>query len=547
MKRGIERAAHRSLLFATGLTPEEIDRPLIGIANAYNEIVPGHAHLSRIAEAVKAGIRDGGGTPLEFNTIGICDGIAMGHEGMRYALPSRELVADSVEAMAAAHCLDGLVLLPNCDKIVPGMLMAAARLDLPAILVSGGPMLAGRHHGRPVDVKTMFEAAGAVRAGTLDEVELAELEQVACPGCGSCAGLFTANSMNCLAEALGMALPGNGTIPAVHAARLRLAKRAGRAVLHLVQDDVTPHAILTETAFDNAIAVDMAIGGSTNTALHLPAIAHEAGIRLTLDRFDEISRRTPSLVKLSPSGPHHLQDLDEAGGIPAVMAELLQGDLLDSTRITVAGISLGESIARSRCQGDLIRPITDPHHAEGGIAVLRGNLAPDGCVVKASAVVDSMMHHCGPARVFDGEAAALAAILSGEIVPGDVVVIRFEGPRGGPGMPEMLLATAAIAGQGLDDRVALLTDGRFSGATRGAAVGHVCPEAAVGGAIAWIEDGDSIEIDIPSRRLSIDVDSEVLEARCPKQPPPTPSKATGLLARYAASVGPASEGAILGH
>ena len=545
MKRGIERAAHRSLLFATGLTPEEIDRPLIGVANAYNEIAPGHVHLDRIAKAVKAGIRDAGGTPLEFNTIGICDGIAMGHEGMRYALPSRELIADSVEAMAAAHCLDGLVLLPNCDKIVPGMLMAAARLNLPAILVSGGPMLAGRHNGRPIDVKTMFEAAGAVRAGSLDEADLAELEKVACPGCGSCAGLFTANSMNCLAEALGMALPGNGTIPAVHAARLRLAKRAGRAVLRLMQDNVTPRTVLNEAAFNNAIAVDMAIGGSTNTALHLPAIAHEAGIRLSLDRFDEISRRTPSLVKLSPSGPHHLQDLDEAGGIPAVMAELLQGNLLDSTAITVEGVSVAKAVGGSRRQGDIIRPINNPHRSEGGIAVLRGNLAPDGCVVKASAVVDSMLQHRGPARVFDGEADALDTILGGGIVAGDVIVIRFEGPIGGPGMPEMLLATAAIAGQGLDDRVALLTDGRFSGATRGAAVGHICPEASVGGPLAWIEDGDPIEIDIPARRLTIDIDSEALEARRAKRPLPAPRVTRGLLARYASSVGPAAEGAIL--
>jgi len=547
VKRGIEKAAHRSLFYATGLTPEELDRPLIGIANAYNEIAPGHTHLDRIAEAVKAGIRSAGGTPLEFNTIGICDGIAMGHEGMRYALPSRELIADSIEAMVAAHSLDGLVLVPNCDKIVPGMLMAAARLDIAAILVSGGPMLAGRHRGTAIDVKTMFEAAGAVRAGKLAEDELAELELAACPGCGSCAGLFTANTMNCLAEALGMALPGNGTIPAVSAARVRLAKRTGAAILQLVQKGPLPRAILTETAFDNAIAVDMAIGGSTNTALHLPAIAHEAEIQLTLDRFDEISRRTPSLVKLSPSGPHHLQDLDEAGGIPAVMSELLRGGLIDGQTHTVAGTTIAASISGAGRYGDVVRPIGDPHNTEGGIAVLRGNLAPDGCVVKASAVVNGMLRHRGPARVFDSEATALEMILGDGIEPGDVIVIRYEGPRGGPGMPEMLLATAAISGQGLDDRVALLTDGRFSGATRGAAIGHVGPEAAEGGPIALIENGDTVEIDIPHRSLMLDVSAETLEARRAKWRPPAPRVATGLLARYAAAVRSAAEGAILGR
>jgi len=545
IKRGVERAAHRSLLYATGLTSQEIERPLIGIANAFNEIVPGHAHLDRIGDAVKAGVRSAGGTPLEFNTIGICDGIAMGHEGMRYALPSREVIADSVEAMAAAHCLDGLVLVPNCDKIVPGMLMAAARLDLPALLVSGGPMLAGRHNDLPIDVKTMFEAVGAVHAGTLDEDELVEFEQAACPGCGSCAGLFTANSMNCLAEALGLALPGNGTIPAVHAARLRLAKQAGEIILRLIEENTTPRRILTEAAFDNAIAVDMAIGGSTNTALHLPAIGHEAGIALTLDRFDEISRRTPSLVKLSPSGPHHLQDLDQAGGVPAVMAELLGAGLLDGTTRTVAGKTLEEALTGIERQGDVIRPIGNSRRADGGIAVLRGNLAPEGCVVKASAVDEAMRRHRGPARVFDSEADALETILGAGIEPGDVLVIRYEGPCGGPGMPEMLLATAAISGQGLDDRVALLTDGRFSGATRGAAIGHIGPEAALGGPIAWIEDGDPIEIDIPGRTLTLHVDAETIEARRARWRPPAPRATTGLLARYAASVGPAANGAVL--
>ena len=547
VKQGIGRAAHRSLFYATGLTPEELDRPLIGIANAYNEIVPGHVHLDRIADAVKAGVRSAGGTPFEFNTIGICDGIAMGHEGMRYALPSRELIVDSVEAMVNAHRLDGLVLLPNCDKIVPGMLMAAARLDIPAILVSGGPMLAGRHNGESIDVKTMFEATGSVHAGTLSEDELAELELAACPGCGSCSGLFTANSMNCLAEALGMALPGNGTIPAVSAARVRLAKQAGTAVLRLIEQETTPRDILTETAFRNAIAVDMAIGGSTNTALHLPAIAHEAGIRLTLDRFDEISRRTPSLVKLSPVGPHHLQDLDEAGGISAVLAELLRAGLADGTARTVAGRTIADVVGAAARQGTVIRATDEPYHPEGGIAILRGNLAPDGGVVKASAVVERMLRHRGPARVFDGEAAALDTILGGGIAPGDVVVIRHEGPRGGPGMPEMLLATAAIAGQGLDDRVALLTDGRFSGATRGAAIGHIGPEAVDGGPIALIEEGDPIEIDIPNRTLVLDVAPDVLEKRRASWAPPAPRVSVGFLVRYAAAVRPAAEGAVLGR
>jgi len=544
--RGTERAAHRSLFYATGLTPEELERPLIGVANAYNEIVPGHVHLDRVAAAVKAGIRSAGGTPLEFNTIGICDGIAMGHEGMRFSLPSRELVADSVEAMVSAHRLDGVVLVPNCDKIVPGMLMAAARLDIPTVLVSGGPMLAGRHRGAAIDVKTMFEAVGAVRAGRLDEAELAELELAACPGCGSCAGLFTANSMNCLAEALGIALPGNGTIPAVGAARLRLAKRAGSTILACIERGTSARDLLSEAAFDNAIAVDMAIGGSTNTALHLPAIAREAGVRVTLDRFDEISRGTPSLVRLSPIGPHHLEDLDEAGGVPAILAELLRGGLIDGTAGTVSGSTIAEVAARAARRGDVVRPIDDPYLPDGGIAVLRGNLAPDGCVVKASAVVGKMLRHRGPARVFDGEEAAVETILGGGIEPDDVVVIRYEGPRGGPGMPEMLLATAAISGRGLDDRVALLTDGRFSGATRGAAIGHVGPEAALGGPIALVVDGDAVEIDIPSRTLTLDVDDETLEARRGSWRAPADRATSGLLVRYAASVRPASEGAAVG-
>ncbi|RMF30589.1 MAG: dihydroxy-acid dehydratase, partial [Chloroflexi bacterium] len=503
VKRGFERAPHRSLFYATGLTPEELDRPLIGVANSRNEIVPGHTHLDRVTEAVKAGIRMAGGTPLEFGVIAVDDGIAMGHPGMRYPLPSRELIADSVEVMAAAHALDGLVLIPNCDKIVPGMLMAAARLNLPALIVSGGPMLAGRYQGRDVDVSTVFEAVGEFKAGRLSEDELRELELSACPGCGSCAGLFTANSMNCLTEALGMALPGNGTILAVTAARLRLAKRAGMQIVHLVREGIRPRDILTEAAFENAIAVDMAIGGSTNTVLHLPAIAHEAGIPLPLERFDEISRRTPYLVKLSPAGPHHLQDLDEAGGVPAVMAELLRHGRLHGDALTVTGKTLAESVGSARIRRpDVIRRADAPHRPDGGIAILRGNLAPDGAVVKAAAVLPEMAHHRGPARVFDDEEAAMAAILSGRIQAGDVVVIRYEGPKGGPGMREMLMPTSALAGMGLDDKVALLTDGRFSGATRGAAIGHISPEAAAGGPIALVQDGDEIEIDIPNKRLT---------------------------------------------
>jgi len=425
--------------------------------------------------------------------------------------------------------------------------MAAARLNIPAILVSGGPMLAGRHRGEAIDVKTMFEAAGAVRAGFATEAELAESELAACPGCGSCAGLFTANSMNCLAEALGLALPGNGTIPAVHAARLRLAKRAGQAILPLIEEDRSPRDILTDAALGNAVAVDMAIGGSTNTALHLPAIANEAGIQLTLDRFDEISRRTPSLVKLSPAGPHHLQDLDEAGGIPAVMAELLRGGLIDGNASSVAGGSIASAIAEAARWGDVIRSIDGPYRADGGIAVLRGSLAPDGCVVKAGVVDEGMRQHRGPARVFDGEAAALDAILGDVIEPGDVIVIRYEGPCGGPGMPEMLLATAAISGQELDDRVALITDGRFSGATRGAAIGHVGPEAAAGGPIAWVEDGDAIAIDIPSRSLTLEVDEQTLGTRKAQWKAPPPRVEVGLLERYASLVRPAAQGAVLGR
>lgn len=544
-KRGFERAPHRSLFYATGLTPEELNRPLIGVVNSYNDIVPGHVHLEKVSEAVKAGIWMAGGTPLEFNVIGVCDGIAMGHLGMCYSLPSRELIADSVEVMASAHSLDGLVLVPNCDKIIPGMLMAAARLNIPAIFVSGGPMMAGRYRGQDVDLKTVFEAVGECRAGRMSEGELRELELVACPGCGSCAGLFTANTMNCLTEALGMGLPGNGTIPAVTAARLRLAKQAGMQVLRLVHEDILPRDVMTEAAFENAIAVDMAIGGSTNTVLHLPAIAHEAGVPLPLERFDVASSRTPYLVKLSPSGPHHMQDLDEAGGVPAVMAELLHHNLLQGDAHTVTGKTVAENLDGVCCLTDIIRPADDPHRADGGIAILWGNLAPDGAVVKAAAVRPEMMHHRGPARVFEGEEPALEAILGGHIQAGDVIVIRYEGPRGGPGMREMLMPTSALAGMGLDDKVALLTDGRFSGATRGAAVCHVSPEAAAGGPIALIQGGDEIELDIANKRLTLHVSKDDLAQRREGWKPPLPRVTTGYLARYAALVASASEGAVL--
>jgi dihydroxy-acid dehydratase len=518
------------------LTPEELARPLIGVVNSYNDIVPGHVHLDKVAEAVKAGVRMAGGTPLEFNTIGVCDGIAMGHPGMHYSLPSRELIADSVEIMAAAHRFDGLVLIPNCDKIVPGMLMAAARLNIPAIFVSGGPMMAGRYQGQDIDVKTMFEAVGEYQAGRMSDEELEALELAACPGCGSCAGLFTANTMNCLTEALGMGLPGNGTIPAITAARLRLAKQAGKQILYLINQHILPRDIMTEATFENSVAVDMAIGGSTNTVLHLPAIAHEAGVPLPLAQFDAVSSRTPYLVKLSPSGPHHMQDLDEAGGVPAVMAELVRHGLLRGEARTVTGKTVAENLTGVRRFTDVIRPADDPYRPDGGIAILWGNLAPDGAVVKAAAVLPEMMQHRGPARVFENEEAALETILGGHIQAGDVIVIRHEGPRGGPGMREMLMPTSTLAGMGLDDEVALLTDGRFSGATRGAAVCHVSPEAAVGGPIALVQEGDEIELDIPHKRLTLHVSEEEMARRREDWKPPSPKVTTGYLARYAAMV-----------
>jgi len=545
VKKGFERAPHRSLLYASGLTPGDLEKPLIGVVNSYNEIVPGHIHLDKIGEAVKAGVWATGGTPLSFNVIGVCDGIAMGHPGMRYSLPSRELIADSVETMAAAHGFDGLVFVPNCDKIVPGMLIAAARLNLPAVFVSGGPMMAGRYNGEDVDVKNVFEAVGEYKAGRITNEELAALELSACPGCGSCAGLFTANSMNSLTEALGMALPRNGTIPAVTAARIRLAKAAGACITDLIDRGIKPKDIMADAAFENAIATDMALGGSTNTVLHLLAIAHAAGVELPLDRFGKISARTPYLVKLSPSGPYHMQDLDEAGGVPAVMAELLSGGLIHGDALTVTGKTIAENLAGVRRQDKLIRPLSNPHRPDGGIAILWGNLAPSGAVVKAGAVLPEMAHHRGPARVFDGEEESMAAILDGKINPGDVVVIRNEGPRGGPGMREMLLPTSTLAGMELDDKVALITDGRFSGATKGAAVGHVSPEAAAGGPIGLVEEGDKIELDLASKRLQLLVADEELARRRENWTPAPPRVSSGYLARYAALVKDASSGAVL--
>jgi dihydroxy-acid dehydratase len=499
-----------------------------------------------LAEAVKAGIRMAGGTPMEFGVPGLCDGIAMGHEGMRYSLASRELIADSLESMAKAHGFDALVLLPNCDKIVPGMLMAAARLNLPAVVVSGGPMLAGRHRGQPADLNTVFEAVGRVSAGRMSEAELAELEEVACPGCGSCAGLFTANTMNCLAEVLGLALPGNGTIPAVHAARRRLAKEAGRVVMEALALDRRPRDLLTPSTFRNALIVDLALGGSTNTLLHLPAIAHEAGVTIKLAELNDLSARTPNLCHLRPAGPYHLEDFDAAGGIPAILSELAGADLLDLAAPTVSGRTVGEIAAQASIRDrQVIRPVGAPYHPEGGLAVLFGNLAPEGAVVKQAAVAPEMMVHEGPARVFEGEEAAVAAILDGQIRPGDVVVIRYEGPRGGPGMREMLSATSTLVGRGLDCEVALLTDGRFSGATRGAAIGHLSPEAAVGGPIALLQEGDRIQIDIPGRQLTLCVGEDDLARRRAAWQAPEPRVKSGYLARYARLVTSASRGAIV--
>ena len=548
-KQGIGRAPHRSLLKAIGYTNEEIRRPLIGVANSYNSIVPGHADLNKIADAVKAGIYMAGGTPVEFGTIGVCDGIAMGHEGMKYSLGSRELIADSIEVMATAHALDALVLIPNCDKIVPGMLMAAARLDLPTIFISGGPMLAGRHPDDPskkIDLITVFESVGKVRSGKMTEEALGEIEDAACPTCGSCAGMFTANSMNCLTEAIGLGLPGNGTIPAVMSARVRLAKQAGMQILDLFEKQLTPGKILTKEAFENALCVDMAMGCSTNTVLHLAALAHEAGIPLDLELINTIGDRIPHLCWLSPGGPHHIEDLDNAGGIYAVMKTLLEAGLINGDCLTVTGKTVKQTTDALKPKDiGVIRPVENPYHKTGGLAVLFGNLAPAGCVVKQSAVADDMLRHEGPARVFESEEDATEAIMSGKINTGDVVVIRCEGPRGGPGMREMLTPTSAIAGMGLDGHVALITDGRFSGGTRGAAIGHISPEAMQKGPIAIIAEGDRIAIDIPGKTITLQVSEAEIEKRLAGWKAPAPRITKGYMARYAQQVTSADKGAVL--
>ena len=546
VKKGPERAPNRSLFYALGYTPEELDRPLIGVVSAYSEIVPGHMNLDKLADAVKAGVRMAGGTPILMPAIGVCDGIAMGHVGMKYSLASRELICDSVETMYMAHQLDGLVLVPNCDKIVPGMVMAAVRMDIPAVVCSGGPMLAGRYGGEEVSLSKMFEAVGAYKAGLINDEQLEDCTCNCCPGCGSCSGMYTANSMNCLCEAIGIALPGNGTIPAVYAKRLQLAKHAGMAVMDLVRRRITARQIINERSIRNALACDMALGCSTNTVLHLLAIAYEAGVPIDLALFNEISARTPNLCHLAPAGPTHMPDLYAAGGIPAVQAELAKKGLLDLDVLTVTGKTLGENIQGARIlDTKAIRPIEDPYSETGGLQILWGNLAPDGCVVKRSAVAPEMQCHAGPARVFDSEEEAIAAIYAGRIVPGDVVVIRYEGPKGGPGMREMLNPTSAIVGMGLGSSVALITDGRFSGATRGAAIGHVCPEAAQGGPIALVEDGDLITVDITNCAITLHVDEETLAARKAAWVCPPPKVTTGYLARYAKLVTSASRGAVL--
>ncbi len=547
VKKGSTRAAHRSLFYAMGYTEEELKKPLIGVVNAQNEIIPGHMHLDTIAKAVKYGILEAGGTPIEVPAIGICDGIAMGHNGMKYPLASRELIADSIEAVTNGHAFDALVLIPNCDKIVPGMLMAAARLNIPAVVVSGGPMLPGRLNGKDISVSTVFEAAGRFESGQIDKNELAQIEHAACPGCGSCSGLFTANTMNCLTEVLGMGLPGNGTIPAAfNGARIALAKHAGMAVMELLKKDIRPRDIMTLKAFKNAITVDMAIGGSSNTALHLPAIAHEAGVELPLDLFDKISKKTPYLTKLSPGGTHHIIDLNEAGGISAVMHELDKLKLISKSCLTVTGKTIGQTIKDAVVtRPDVIHPVDAPYRKTGGIAVLKGNIAPECSVVKESAVAEEMLKHTGPAKVFDSEDEAIAAICGRKIEKGDVVVIRYEGPKGGPGMREMLNPTSVLAGMGLDKNVALLTDGRFSGATRGACIGHISPEAREGGNIALLQDGDIIEIDIPNRTLNVKLSEAELAERRKNWVCPPPKVKSGYLARYAALVTSAATGAVL--
>ncbi len=546
VKKGVEKTPHRSLFKASGLTDEELSRPLIGVVSSKNEIIPGHIQLDKIAEAVKAGVRIAGGTPLEFPAIGVCDGIAMGHVGMKYSLASRELIADSIESMALAHGFDALVLIPNCDKIVPGMLIAASRLNIPSIICSGGPMLSMNYNGKDRDLNTAFEAVGAFKAGTIDEQGLLELEEAACPTCGSCSGMFTANSMNCLCEVLGMALPGNGTIPAVYSERIRLAKQAGMKIMELLERNIRPRDIITPDALYNALRVDMALGCSTNSMLHLPAIAYEAKAPISLDYANEISEATPNLCHLAPAGDHHVQDLYAAGGVTAVMNELSKADLLKLDTMTVTGKTQGENIKGHEVKDySVIRPLDNPYSKTGGIAVLKGNLAVDGSVVKRSAVAQEMLQHEGPAKVYDSEDEAIAAIYAGKIKAGDVVVIRYEGPKGGPGMREMLSPTSAICGMGLDKEVALITDGRFSGATRGAAIGHVSPEAMEGGPIAFVKDGDIIEIDITNGILNVKVSDEEMAERKKNWTPNEPKIKSGYLRRYSKLVSSAMQGAVM--
>ncbi len=546
VKKGIQQAPHRSLFGALGFTKEELRRPLIGIVSSYNEIVPGHMNLDKITEAVRMGVAMAGGVPRVFPAIAVCDGIAMGHEGMKYSLVTRDLIADSTECMAKAHQFDALVMIPNCDKNVPGLLMAAARINVPTIFVSGGPMLAGHVGGRKRSLSSMFEAVGEYTAGKLTDEQMEDFEMHVCPTCGSCSGMYTANSMNCLTEALGMGLRGNGTIPAVYSDRLRLAKEAGMQVMKLLEQNIRPSDIMTEKAFMNALTVDMALGCSTNSMLHLPAIAHEAGVELNVDIANEVSERTPNLCHLAPAGPTYMEDLNEAGGVYAVMKELTKKNLLNLDCMTVTGKTVGENIADAKnLDPEVIRPLENPYSPTGGLAALKGNLAPDSGIVKRSAVVPEMMVHEGPARVFDCEEDAIEAILGGKIVPGDVVVIRYEGPKGGPGMREMLNPTSAIAGMGLGSSVALITDGRFSGASRGASIGHVSPEAAVGGPIALVEEGDTIRIDIPAHKLELAVSDEELARRRAAWKPRTPKITTGYLARYAAQVTSGNRGAVL--
>jgi dihydroxy-acid dehydratase len=546
VKKGLIRAPHRALLKAIGLVETEMKQPFVGIANSANEIVPGHLHLNKIAEAVKAGVRIAGGTPFEFSTIGICDGIAMGHEGMKYSLASREVIADSVELMVEAHRFDALVLIPNCDKVVPGMLMAAMRLNIPAILISGGPMLTGIYQDKELDVISVFEAVGAVQAGKLSEQELTAYEEYACPGPGSCAGMFTANSMNCLAEAIGLALPGNGTIPAVFAERLRLAKETGRTIVRLVKEGITPRQIFTREALENGLAVDMALGCSTNTVLHLAAISHEAELEFDLRLVDRISARTPNLCRIRPAGHHHLSDLYRAGGVSAVLAELAKENLINLDVLTVSGKTVAEIVKEAQVlDPEVIKPIDRPYMDRGGLAVLYGSLAPDGAIVKESAVSREMLKHEGPARVFDSEEKATEAILNSRIKEGEVVVIRYEGPKGGPGMREMLTPTSALAGMELDSKVALVTDGRFSGGTRGAAIGHVSPEAQEGGPIAALKDGDIISIDVTNRQLDLKLDKREIQARLANWQPKIIATGNSYLTRYARQVSSASRGAVI--